>query len=141
MIAMEKLSKVYEIDNRIRLEREVAASLIDDSEISKVLSFLVELDKLANQYQFRPLDIVKLISPDYVIPDCITSIPLDVSKEGRETPKPSKRGQGSRRTLKTTQRYQNPHTGELIEVRSANNKALKKWKTEYGADIIDAWRL
>lgn len=138
---MEKLSKVYEIDNRIRLEREMAASLIDDSEISKVLSFLVELDSLASQYQFRPLDIVKLISPDYVIPDCFTSTPAEVSKDGQETPKSSKRGQGSRRNLKTPQRYQNPHTGELIEARSANDKLIKKWKANYGADVVDTWRL
>lgn len=147
MSTMEKLSRVYALDHRISLEREAAASMVDDAEISKMLSFLGEIDSLANQFQFQSVDIVRLIKPDYPIPkeisgtsDQLVKDSLD-SEANRKAPATGKQGQGGRRSPRAPKRYQNPHTGEFIETASANHKLLKKWKSEYGTDEVEAWRL
>jgi len=153
MSTMEKLSKVYALDHRIRLEQEAAASMAGDAEISKMLSFLDELDSLASQYQFQSVDIVRLIKPDYPMPkelsracDQLANGSLD-PEDNRKASAPrlskatGKQGQGGRRSPRVPKRYQNPHTGEFIETASANHKLLKKWKSDYGADEVETWRL
>lgn len=146
MSTMEKLARVYAIDNRLRGERAAAASLMDDSEVAKVLEFLGELDSLAGEYQFRPLDIVRLISPDYAIPECVVDMLAgdSAAKSGGATKglsdgEEGRPGQGGRKAPRTSKRYKNPHTGETIETRSANHKILKQWKAEHGGDVVEGW--
>jgi len=147
MSTMEKLSKVYALDHRIRLEQEAAASMAGDAEISKMLSFLDELDSLASQYQFQSVDIVRLIKPDYPMPRELSPASDQLAKglldpeDTRKAPTAGKQGQGGRRSPRAPKRYQTPHTGELIETASANHKLLKKWKSDYGADQVETWRL
>ncbi|GAB0062957.1 hypothetical protein IBA8401_39870 [Pseudomonas syringae] len=36
--------------------------------------------------------------------------------------------------------YKNPNTGEVIETKGGNHKALKQWNAEYGADVVEGWQ-
>lgn len=35
--------------------------------------------------------------------------------------------------------YKNPHDGSVVETKGGNNKTLKAWKTQYGAETVDSW--
>jgi hypothetical protein len=35
--------------------------------------------------------------------------------------------------------YNNPHTGETLDIRGGNHKTLKEWKAENGADTDESW--
>lgn len=35
--------------------------------------------------------------------------------------------------------YTNPHTAEVVETKGGNNKTLKAWKTQYGAETVESW--
>lgn len=60
-------------------------------------------------------------------------------------PDRAKRSPGARPPVKTRRQrvvsvYSNPHTGEKIQTKGGNNKVLKEWKAEYGADVVESWR-
>ena len=59
------------------------------------------------------------------------------------TPAPSskKPGQATRRQRQRPKlvRYQNPHTEEIVESRSLNNKTLKAWVEKHGKDTVKSW--
>jgi hypothetical protein len=140
MSRMEKLSQLYETNQRIKLEREIAASLISDPEVSKMLKFLAELDSLASEYQFKPLDIVRLLCPDLVIPESLTQATTGVGASCRSSgPRKTRGQQGKGSRSSPPKRYQNLHTGELIEVDRSTKKILRQWQAEYGADVVETW--
>jgi hypothetical protein len=35
--------------------------------------------------------------------------------------------------------YKNPNNGEVVETKGGNNKILKAWKAEHGADVVEGW--
>lgn len=35
--------------------------------------------------------------------------------------------------------YQNPHNGEIVETKGGNQKTLKEWKAQHGADTVESW--
>ena len=36
--------------------------------------------------------------------------------------------------------YKNPNSGEILETKGGNNRVLKAWKTQYGADVVKGWK-
>jgi DNA-binding protein H-NS len=43
------------------------------------------------------------------------------------------------RRARTVKVYKNPHNGEVIETKGGNHKALKGWKEQFGADVVESW--
>lgn len=35
--------------------------------------------------------------------------------------------------------YKNPKTGEIVGTKDGNNKVLKLWKQEFGAETVESW--
>lgn len=35
--------------------------------------------------------------------------------------------------------YKNPHDGSMVETKGGNNKTLKAWKAQYGAETVESW--
>ncbi|WP_256219368.1 DNA binding protein, partial [Pseudomonas sp. NBRC 111133] len=35
--------------------------------------------------------------------------------------------------------YKNPHSGEVVETKGGNQRTLKAWKNEYGAEVVESW--
>lgn len=60
---MTNVEEFIALSNRIALEYEALAPLLRDPEVVKAAQFLGELDKLAHQYDFSAMDIMKLIDP------------------------------------------------------------------------------
>lgn len=48
-------------------------------------------------------------------------------------------GDKKTRRARTVKVYTNPHNGEIIETKGGNHKALKAWKEQYGADVVESW--
>jgi len=35
--------------------------------------------------------------------------------------------------------YKNPESGEVVETKGGNHKALKEWKAKYGSATVESW--
>lgn len=60
---MTSVEEFIALSNRITMEYEAIAPLLRDPEVIKTARFLGELDKLARDYDFSSMDIMKLIDP------------------------------------------------------------------------------
>ena len=47
--------------------------------------------------------------------------------------------ESKRRRKRKLKVYRNPETGEVVETRGGNQKTLKAWKEQYGAETVDSW--
>lgn len=64
---MSNVDEFLKVSGRIESEYETALALLKDPEVIKVVSFLSELDKLAGEYDFTPMDIMTLLDPGRAI--------------------------------------------------------------------------
>lgn len=54
-------------------------------------------------------------------------------------------GKGATASVKGTRReralkrYKNPNNGEVVETKGGNQKVLKAWKEQYGAEKVESW--
>lgn len=80
-----------------------------------------KLRKLLEHYGFSLKHIINLLGPQ-------------TPARGQSAEKPA--GTRKPRELKV---YKNPNTGEVIETKGGNHKALKEWKAEHGADVVEGW--
>lgn len=60
---MTSVEEFIALSNRITMEYEAIAPLLRDPEVIKAARFLGDLDKLAHDYDFSSMDIMKLIDP------------------------------------------------------------------------------
>jgi hypothetical protein len=49
-------------------------------------------------------------------------------------------GKGNRKP-RETKIYVHPDTSERIETKGGNHKTLKAWKEEFGAEMVESWRV
>lgn len=60
---MNRVQELLFITNRITKEYESLIPLLRDPDVVRAVSFLTELDSLAESYEFTALDIIRLIDP------------------------------------------------------------------------------
>lgn len=48
-------------------------------------------------------------------------------------------GEKKTRRARTVKVYKNPNNGEIIETKGGNHKALKAWKEQFGAEVVESW--
>jgi hypothetical protein len=60
---MNSVEEFIRLSNKITMEYEAIVPLLRDPEVVKAARFLSDLDNLAHEYEFSPLDIMKLIDP------------------------------------------------------------------------------
>ncbi len=101
---------------RKRLDEQMQA-LESDSRMKAELDFKGKLEKLMKDFDKSAGEVVALLSPEPAHGKTAAS--------GRR-----------KRRLKI---YKNPQTGEVIETRGGNNKALRNWKDEYGEETVESW--
>lgn len=111
-----------------QLEAEIAQrqKQLDDlkssPEYTASAQFETKLRDLLAEYGKSLQDIVALLGPEYGFGD------------GKE-----KAGKAKGRRERQVKRYQNPHTGDVIETKGGNHKLLKEWKTQWGAEVVEKW--
>jgi hypothetical protein len=50
----------------------------------------------------------------------------------------SQRPQQSRRP-REEKRYRNPYTNEIVVTKGGNQRTLKAWKEQFGAEVVESW--
>lgn len=109
------------------LERQIADQLAKLDEIKADKAFQQEaefedkLSKLMEKYGMSLKNVIELLDPH--------------AAKGRAQAQEAK-GVRKERALK---RYLNPHTNEVVETKGGNQKTLKAWKEEHGAEVVESW--
>ncbi|MQT50091.1 MULTISPECIES: histone-like nucleoid-structuring protein, MvaT/MvaU family [Pseudomonas] len=112
-----------------KLERQLADQLAEleamkgDSGLKKEMEFESKLRALLAEYGYSLKNIIDLLDPQSVrhAPGLTASKPVRKAREVKI--------------------YKNPNTGELIETKGGNHRQLKEWKSEFGADAVESWRI
>ncbi|WP_122687986.1 histone-like nucleoid-structuring protein, MvaT/MvaU family [Pseudomonas viridiflava] len=118
---MSKLAEYRQLEKHLAEHIQTLETMKSNERLKKEIEFETKLRKLLERKGFSLKHIINLLDPK--------APGLDASAEKTGgTRKPS--------DLKV---YENPNTGEIIETKGGNQKALKAWKAEYGADAVDGW--
>lgn len=117
---MSLLSEYTKKEQLLKQLSEELKALENDQRLKNELEFKTKLEALMTEYDKKAKDVIDLLSPNDALPAAQTS-----TANGRR-----------KRKLKI---YKNPNTGEVIETRGGNHKALKAWKDEHGAETVESW--
>lgn len=95
--------------------------LEQDERLKNEVAFKEQLEVLMKEFDKSAKDVLELLNPG-----------------SASTGMGSSASSGSRRKRKLKV-YRNPYTGEELKTRGGNQKVLKTWKDEYGADTVESW--
>ncbi|TFB44923.1 histone-like nucleoid-structuring protein, MvaT/MvaU family [Pseudomonas sp. F01002] len=118
---MSKLAEYRQLEKHLAEQLQALEALKGDDGLKKEIEFETKLRELLERYGFSLKYVISLLDPQ-------TSARQQTSAPAASTRKP--------RELKV---YKNPNTGEVIETKGGNHKALKEWKTEHGSDVVEGW--
>ncbi|MCF5163962.1 H-NS histone family protein [Pseudomonas congelans] len=118
---MSKLSEFRQLEKHLAEQLQALETMKGDEGLKKEIEFENKLRKLLEHYGFSLKHIINLLDPQ-----TSARSPSSVKSAGARKP----------RDLRV---YKNPNTGEVIETKGRNHKALKAWKAEYGADAVEGW--
>ncbi|MEE4996282.1 histone-like nucleoid-structuring protein, MvaT/MvaU family [Pseudomonas alliivorans] len=118
---MSKLAEYRQLEKHLAEQLQALETMKGNEGLKKEIEFETKLRKLLEQYGFSLKHIINLLDPK--------ALARSTSAE-----KPS--GTRKPRDLKV---YKNPNTGEVIETKGGNHKALKAWKAEYGSGVVEGW--
>ncbi|WP_448091085.1 histone-like nucleoid-structuring protein, MvaT/MvaU family [Pseudomonas azerbaijanoccidentalis] len=116
---MSKLAEYRQLEQDLAEQLKALEALKGDDGLKKEIEFETKLRKLLDQYGFNLKHIINLLEP-----------------QARRQASAPTAGTRKPRELKV---YKNPNTGEVIETKGGNHKALKEWKAEHGADVVEGW--
>ncbi|CAN7305888.1 DNA binding protein [Pseudomonas sp. LjRoot71] len=114
IIAEYKALEAQIAEQQARLE-----ALKNDQKLQKEIEFENKLRALLAEFGYSLRNVIALLDPH----------------AGKAVIAPVK---GSRRE-RAVKCYKNPSTGEVVETKGGNQKVLKAWKAEYGADTVEGW--
>ncbi|PHN71438.1 transcriptional regulator [Pseudomonas syringae pv. cerasicola] len=115
---MSKLAEYRQLEKHLAEQLQALETMKGNEGLKKEIEFETKLRKLLEHYGFSLKHIVNLLDPQ-------SSSRRQVADKPAGTRKP--------RELKV---YKNPKTGEVIETKGGNHRALKEWKAEHGADVV-----
>jgi len=118
---MSKLAEYRQLEKHLAEQLQALEALKGDDGLKKEIEFETKLRKLLEQYGFSLKHIVNILEPQ-------TTARRAAAAPAVNTRKP--------RELKV---YKNPNTGEVIETKGGNHKALKEWKAKHGVDVVEGW--
>ncbi|WP_395593161.1 histone-like nucleoid-structuring protein, MvaT/MvaU family [Pseudomonas sp. B26140] len=118
---MSKLAEYRQLEKHLAEQLQALEALKSDDGLKKEIEFETKLRKLLEQYGFSLRHIVDILEPQ-------TTVRHQSAASAGSTRKP--------RVLKV---YKNPNTGEVIETKGGNHKALKEWKAKHGSDVVEGW--
>lgn len=119
---MSKLAEYRQLEKHLAEQLQALEALKGDVRLKKEIEFETKLRKLLEHYGFSLKHIINLLDPQ--------------TTSRRQSAPPT----GSTRKPRELKVYKNPNTGEVIETKGGNHKALKEWKAQHGADIVEGWR-
>ena len=108
-------------EQQLKKLQEELDELKKDERLQTELDFKNHLDTLMHEFNQSVDDVIKILDPS------------------QSPGKNSGSDKGTRRSKRKLKIYQNPHTSEIVETRGGNQKTLKAWKDEYGAETVEGW--
>ncbi|SDU74873.1 histone-like nucleoid-structuring protein, MvaT/MvaU family [Pseudomonas moraviensis] len=118
---MSKLAEYRQLEKHLAEQLQALEALKGDDGLKKEIEFETKLRKLLEHYGFSLKHIINILEPQ-------TTAKRPGAAPAASTRKP--------RELKV---YKNPNTGEVIETKGGNHKALKEWKAKHGANVVEGW--
>ncbi|QFU01009.1 hypothetical protein FIU83_05110 [Halomonas sp. THAF5a] len=118
---MSFLNTYLQKEQQFKQLQEELKKMENDERLKAELDFKNRLETLMREFDKSAADVIKLLDP--------------TQDTGKASSSATKTGRAKRK-LKV---YQNPHTGETVETRGGNQKTLKAWKEEYGAETVEGW--
>ncbi|MGG5276302.1 histone-like nucleoid-structuring protein, MvaT/MvaU family [Pseudomonas syringae pv. coryli] len=110
------------IEAQIKSLQTELATIEQSPAYARELAFADALEGLMSEYSKSLRDVVAILDPE--------SFKSEPARAARG-PAPG--------TARPRLTYKNPHTGEIIETASGNNKVLKSWKAQYPNENIKDW--
>ena len=117
---MSILNTYIQKEQQLKQLQEELDKLKNDDRLKAELEFKDKLEALMREFDKSAADVIKLLDPKPA-----TAKATSTTTTGR-----------AKRKLKI---YKNPNTGEVVETRGGNQKTLKAWKEEYGAEAVEGW--
>ncbi|TDR51298.1 H-NS family protein MvaT [Halomonas ventosae] len=118
---MSLLNTYVEKEQQLKQLQEELDRLKDDERLKAELDFKNHLETLMREFDKSAADVISLLNP---------------TPTANKTSSSTKSTGRAKRKLKI---YKNPNTGEVVETRGGNQKTLKAWKEEFGADTVESW--
>nr|WP_298373009.1 histone-like nucleoid-structuring protein, MvaT/MvaU family [uncultured Halomonas sp.] len=119
---MSLLSEYMKKEQLLKQIQEEMEQMESDQRLTSELEFKERLEALMQEFSKNAADVIDLLQPQ---------------ERSSGTSKSVATG-GSRRKRKL-KIYKNPNTGEVVETRGGNQKTLKSWKDEHGANTVESW--
>ena len=127
---MSKLLEFRKAEEALRRQLALLEDMKKDKELSHEMEFENSLKALIAEFGYSPRQAVAILQPQ----------PVDIPQlhlSGVQN-KPAADSSPKRRQRRL-QVWKNPHTGEVLETKSGNNKQLKAWKAEFGESAVAGW--
>jgi len=121
---MSKLAEFRKLEKDLAEQLAALDALKGDAGLQREIEFEQKLRELLGEYGFSLHDVIDLLDP---------------ASSKRMNPVANATGQKLTRRARQVKIYKHPHTGEMIETKGGNNKRLKEWKTEFGAETVESW--
>ncbi len=118
---MSILNSYIQKEQQLKQLQDELKTLENDERLKNELEFKEKLEALMREFGKSASDVIALLNPK----------PAAV-KSAASTPSTGR----AKRKLKI---YKNPKTGEVVETRGGNQKTLKAWKEEHGAEVVESW--
>ncbi|MDI5921176.1 DNA binding protein [Halomonas sp. LR5S13] len=118
---MSILNSYLEKEQQLKQLQEELKTLEHDERLKNELEFKEKLEALMREFGKSASEVIGLLNPKSAGAKSTASSP----STGR-----------AKRKLKI---YKNPNTGEVVETRGGNQKTLKAWKEEHGAEVVESW--
>ncbi|EKT4529630.1 histone-like nucleoid-structuring protein, MvaT/MvaU family [Pseudomonas asiatica] len=119
---MSLINEYRSTEESIRELEARLASLKDDPKLKSELEFEKKLKDLLGTYSKSLKDVISLLDP------------ASVSHKFQKT------GSKGVRKPREVKIYKHPESGEIVETKGGNQRTLKQWKDQYGADTVEGWR-
>ncbi|WP_280553905.1 histone-like nucleoid-structuring protein, MvaT/MvaU family [Halomonas sp. 25-S5] len=118
---MSILSSYLQKEQQLKQLQDELKTLENDEGLKNELEFKEKLEALMREFGKSAADVIALLNPKPTAAQSTASSP----STGR-----------AKRKLKI---FKNPNTGEVVETRGGNQKTLKAWKAEHGAEVVESW--
>ncbi|MFD2642778.1 hypothetical protein [Pseudomonas japonica] len=103
--------------------------------------FLSEVTHLLTAYDYTLEDIRKILNGESLSHTSSQQRPFKGhGKNGISVSLNSQTTSFVKAVTRKEKSYRNPHTGEIISLRSSKNKVLKLWQETYGVEAVEQWR-
>nr|WP_299241779.1 histone-like nucleoid-structuring protein, MvaT/MvaU family [uncultured Halomonas sp.] len=119
---MSLLSEYMMKEQMLKQIQQELEQMEGDQRLKSELEFKERLEALMQEFGKSASDVIDLLQPNEPSTNAAKSVAT-----------------GSARRKRKLKIYKNPNTGEVVETRGGNQKTLKAWKDQYGADTVESW--